>query len=73
MLLELSCNPFCAAQLALNDAMRRPNASYSREPNAFLVAARSACAACVGSMRIHITVIPVYQVHDVPGTLESTW
>ena len=39
----------CATQLlyeALHEAMRSPHASYSREPNAFLVAARSACCLC---------------------------
>ena len=37
---------FCAAQLALHEAMRSPNASYSREPNALLVPSRSACCLC---------------------------
>ena len=50
--------------------MRSPNASYSREPNAFLVAARSACCdACVGGVQIPTTVITVYQVRR---TLYST-
>ena len=37
---------FCAVQLALHEDMRSPNASYSVEPNASLVAARSACCFC---------------------------
>ena len=49
MLLEVSCTAFCAdKQLyeALHEAMRSPNASYSREPDAFLFAAGSACCLC---------------------------
>ena len=48
VLLEVSSTAFCAEHLyeTLHEAMRSPNASYSREPNAFLVDARSACCLC---------------------------
>ena len=62
MLLEVSCTAFCAAQLALHEAMRSPNASYSREPNAFLVAARSTCCLC------RRCADPYHSDTSVPGT-----
>lgn len=60
--MEVSSTAFCAAATALHEAMRSPNASYSREPKTPSWLPPAVPAVWVCGVRIRTTVIPEYDV-----------
>ena len=76
-MLEVSCTAFCAAQLAYTKLCKARMRATARNPTPSWLQP-AAPAACIGGVRIHTTVIPVYQVRRTrystqQSTQESAW